>query len=171
MEWNKAADLVKSGDAYNAIAVLLEMLKHFDNEKQEISRENQLNERKVKEEQSKGMITGGTVGGTVGWILGSFVPVVGHIVGAAVGGYIGRELGGSPVSVNERQYTNTLFEAETHFRLGIIYEVLHHPQSLMHFQQAKLLNPSHGYATEALQRIQPTITVSPHHLKALDPDR
>ena len=167
VEWNSATDLVKNGDAYNAVAMLMEMLKKFDQEKQDIIRENQLNERTAKEEQNKGMMTGGTIGLAVGSVL----PVVGHVVGAAVGALIGRAIGGSPVPVNQREYNSKPFEAETHFRLGITYELLHNPAALNHYLQAKLLNPSHDLAAESLKRLQPSIADSPHLLKALDPDR
>lgn len=146
LQWRRASDLAKSGDTYNAIIVLQEMRQQFDNGKH--ANENT-----------------GRIGGVgVGAIVGSFLlPGVGTLIGSAIGGLLGGSVGQSETQ------TEQAIRAETHYRLGVIFEMLRNPSALHHYTEAKLIDASHERATEALTRLQPSIPVSPH-LAALDDD-
>jgi len=160
VEWKEATDLAKAGDAYNAVASLLEMLKEFDQAKRDL-------EQQAREQGIKDKNTGRTAGVGIGAILGTFIipiPVVGTVIGSAIGGLIGNNAADPSKAVEDKTIP---FQAETHYRLGVIYEMLHNPAALQHFTQARLLNSTHEGAIEALKRLQPTIPISPQ-LAALD---
>ncbi|MHB9134607.1 MAG: tetratricopeptide repeat protein [Armatimonadota bacterium] len=141
--------MAKAGDAYNAV-VLLQMIL------QTMSKESEDNKR-----SNTNVSRAGGVG--IGLLIGSLIfPGVGTAIGGLVGGFVGSSIGDSTTDE-----MNKPFLAETHYRLGVVYEMLRNPQALNSYTQAKLLNPSHNQATEALKRLQPMIPVTPQ-LAALD---
>ena len=146
LTWKQASDMAKSGDVYNAVVVLQEMLKEFDEKKHTNT--------------TVGRTAGVGIGATIGTVI---FPGIGTIIGAAVGGLLGNHFG------EDEAKSRLSFEAETNYRIGVIYEMLHHPSTLGHYQQAKLLDGSHQGAHEALQRIRPQILASAA-LNSLDDD-
>jgi len=146
LKWKQASDLARAGDSYNAVVVLQEMLKSWS------------------EDGQKAVTTGRMGGAGGGAVLGTMIlPGVGTIVGGFLGSLLGSSLGKFEAK------SVIAFEAETNYRLGLIYEGMHHPASLTHYMNAKLLDPSHTKAAEALARLQPKVPVSPM-LDDLDDD-
>jgi len=146
LKWKQASDLAKAGDTYNAILALQELLKMFD-------------------EKNRSNVTNGRAGGVgAGAVIGTILlPGIGTIIGGAIGGLLGAGWG------EQNAKSRTAFQAETNYRLGVIHEMMRTPAALQHYMQAKLLDPSHEQAAQALARLQPTIPVSPQ-LQALDDD-
>lgn len=146
LKWKQASTMAKSGDAYNAVALLTEMIVEFDQRK--------------KSDTNTGRIGGAGAGAAIGTLL---LPGIGTVIGAALGGLFGNSAG------EGHSKTYATFEAETHYRLGVIHEMVHNPAALHHYMQARLLDPEHAQAADALARLQPQVSVS-QHLTALDDD-
>lgn len=139
VKWKLATDMAKSGDAYNAVVVLQEMLKEFEEQRQSSN--------------AKGRFGGAGAGAALGTLL---FPGIGTVIGTAIGGLVGDRIGKS-LGASEQ----ASFEAETHYRLGVIYEMMHHPGALSSYMQARLLDSEHKRAEEALRRLQPAMPASP----------
>lgn len=170
LQWKRASDLAKSGDAYNAVALLLEMVKQFEQAKLAIAQENQKRAQTAREKNLDDQFKGRMIGGGVGAVIGMFLGPVGTIAGGMVGGMLGKAAGESEgKEAHQEEYRLSSFEAETHYRLGVIYEVLQHPATLTHYMQAKLLHSDHAGAEGALRRLQPSVA-NILQLKALDDD-